>query len=59
MSKMVTLQIQVIVPDDVTNLEIESQLNAALDEDSVVVNNWHDWLVGIFSIVSEEPYLED
>lgn len=59
MSKILTLQLQVVVPDDVLNLEVESKLNASLDEDSVIINNWNNWLVGILSVVSEEPYLDD
>lgn len=59
MSKMLTLQLQVIVPDDTLNIDVESKLNASLDEDIPIVNNWNDWLVGIVSVISEEPYLED
>lgn len=59
MSKMLTLQLQVIVPDDTLNIDVESKLNESLDEDTLRVNNWDGWLVGIVSVVSEEPYLED
>ncbi|HZZ17172.1 MAG TPA: hypothetical protein VFE08_14555 [Candidatus Sulfotelmatobacter sp.] len=50
-TKTVTLQVQVTVPVTTGENEVETALNAALDESPETGLYWDDWYVGALEII--------
>lgn len=50
--RIMTFQIEVSVPDTTSENEVETALNAALDESPETGLDWSDWEVGALVIIN-------
>lgn len=50
--RVITLQMEVRVPDTTGENEVETSLNAALDESPETGLNWGDWQVGALLVTA-------